>query len=218
VNPRVVGSILGLLIGMGLVVYLEKNEVLSRGRGPKPAPSPSSTPTPLSQEEETMALHKLTRHQAEEIARLRRAKDAAEALDLLLAPRSPRDPTRPEQIRLSALSSIELNNEIETAVEEAASYTAGGAYAPERHVDLHKRVNNLWSLPNLTDKQNKWLQKAVKELNDLAVRHAEEAIERGDEDEAIRAADGIGEWAWRLNADQKKRFLAAVTTAESRLR
>jgi hypothetical protein len=218
VNPRVVGSILGVLIGMGLVIYLDKKEVYPRDRATNPATLPASPPAPVRQDEETAVLRNLTKRQAEEIARLQRAKEVDEALYILRSPRSPRDPARPELVRLRALSSRELNNEIETAVGEVESYTEGGVYAPERHLELYKRINNLWDLRGLTPKQNEWLAVSVKELNGLVVRHVEEAIANGDEDEAVRAVTGLGEWAFRLIPDQRRRLIAALEKAAARLR
>jgi hypothetical protein len=103
-----------------------------------------------------------------------------------------------------------LENEVNTAVEETANYTEGRVYAPERHRDLHQRINNLWDLTNLTPRENEWLGAAAGTLNELAVRHAEEAKARGDDDEVIRAAAGLGEWAFRLSNDQEERLIAAV--------
>jgi hypothetical protein len=218
VNPRIVGSILGLLIGMGLVIYLDKKEIHSRGRAAIPEVVPVSPPVPVRKDKERAELRNLTERQAEEIARLQRAKEVNEALYLLRSPRPPRNPMKPEQVRLRSLSSRELNNEIETAVGEVESYTEGGVYAPVRHLELHNRINNLWDVHPLTPRQNEWLQKAVHEMNWLVVRHAEEAITNGDENEATRAVIGLGEWAWRLLPDQRTRLIAALEKAAARLR
>lgn len=215
-NPRVVGSILGILIGMGLIIYLDKSKVPSRE--PTTEDVASRAPAPLSQEDSTAVLRSLAAQQAEEIARLQRAREADEALELLRTPHTPRDPDRPELAQLRALSNRELRNEIETAVEEAANYTMAGAYAPERHKDLYQRINKLWDLTGLENRQNNWLGEAVEELNELAVQHAEEAMESGDEDEVIRVAIGLGDWAYRLNDDQEKRLIVAVEMIAKRRR
>jgi hypothetical protein len=218
VTRRLVGATLGVLIGMGLVIHFDRSDGVSKNRVTKTAPASSSISVEASNVNDARRLRKLTEQQAEEIAHLRRLRETDEALELLRTTQTRPDPARPDLARYRSLSSRELNNEIETAVDEAANYTAEGEYAPERHKDLHRRINSLWDLRGLTDRQNKWLAEAAKELNELAVQHAEEAVENGRNDEVIGVAKGLGAWAFRLNDEQEKRLIVAVETVQSRYR
>lgn len=213
-NRRLIGSALGVLIGMGLVIYFDKNEAVSQTT--EASAAASAITVTAANDTNVYALRELSEQQAEEIARLRRGKEAGDALNLLRSKQTPPDPTRPDLASYRALSPRELSNEIETAVDEAASYTSGGIYAPQRHRDLHRRINTLWDLRGLTPTQNKWLAEAAKELNELAVHHAEEAVEKGSNDEVVAVVTGLGDWAFRLNDDQEKRLVAAVEIVASR--
>ncbi len=209
-TARAVGSIIGLLIGIALVFYLD-----ARKKPPIPAISSTRSHTQASPPPPV----KRRDLQAEEIARLRLAIDARRIMDLLGKRQNENDQTRPEILRYSKLPVKELHAEIEAVASEVSDYAGIGLYAPVRHGELYRRVNLLFDLNGLSVKQNEWLGQALGELNELSVRHAEDAWEKGDAATAIRTADALGEWTFRLNKAQEPRLQAvlAAVAADARL-
>lgn len=215
-SPRLIGSMLGVLIGMGLVIYLDRTGVIP----PKQSANPVATvslPTTTGTIDDTAALRVENARQARELARLRLAREADRTLDLLRSTVPP-DPSRPELARYRDLSPELMDNEIKTADAAVFEYTSGGLYARLSHQDLYRRVNELFDLRGLTAAQNAMLAQAVMYLNELTVQHAEEALRLRKDDEVIRAAADIGGWAFRLNDDQERRLIRAVETVASRYR
>jgi hypothetical protein len=161
-------------------------------------------------QQELAELHRLTEQQAEELAQLRLKANLEHALDLLFRPSAVSVATSLETLRLSKLSPADLAAEIKVLTDEVAAYTADGVYAPERHAELYRRANVLFSIKGLGDAQNNWLQRAVRELDELAVRHAEEALDKGDTVALVDTVMGIGDWSFRLTRKQRERLVAAV--------
>lgn len=220
-SPRLIGSVLGFLIGMSLVIYLDRTSVIpAKQMNPVATGTTTATTTTTGQLDDTAALRVENARQAGELARLRLARDANRTLDLLHSKVRP-DPSRPELARYRDLSPELLDNEIKTADAAVFEYTSGGLYAPIPHQDLYRRVNELYDLRGLTEDQNAMLARAVMYLNDLTVKHAEGALADGKhDDEVIRVAAGIGGWAFRLklNKDHEKRLIKAVETVAGKYR
>jgi hypothetical protein len=218
VSRRFIGSALGVLIGLGLVIYLDEHNIFSKRRRPRSAtPAPPTATAPPVRDPVVARLRREMESQAEEIARLERARQAGEALALLTVPRSPVDLTQTEMARLHALPEKELDDEITDAVEETAGYIEKGRYSQKSHAELYRHINEFFDMPGLTEPQNDSLSRAVKELNDLVVQHVEEAAESGNDDEVIRTVAGLGPWAFRLTPEQEKPLIEAAQAVKARL-
>lgn len=210
VTARKFGSIIGLLIGIALVLYLD-------ARKTQPAPAISATQSHTHAPPPQPVKHRDP--QAEEIARLKLAIDARRIMDLLGKRQTKNDQTRPEIVRYTKLSAKELDAEIEAVASEVSDYAGIGRYAPVRHEELYRRVNLLFDVHGLSVTQNEWLGQALGALNELSVRHTEDAWEKGDAATAIHAADALGEWTFRLNEKQEPRLRAVLSAvaADARL-
>lgn len=216
VAARSVGSIIGLLIGIALVLYLD-----ARKTPPAPAISATATQTQTQTHTQAPPPQPVKHHdpQAAEIARLKLAIEARRIMDLLSKRQTQNDQTRPEILQYTKLSAKELDAEIEAAVSAVSDYAALARYAPLPHQELYRRVNLLYDVDGLSDPQNKWLGQALGTLNELSVRHAEDAWKKGDAATAIRAADALGEWTFRLNKKQEPRLqvVLSAVAADARL-
>ncbi len=133
------------------------------------------------------------------------------ALEFLRHPNKELAKNNPDLLRFSELSPSALDDEIEDVVDEVASYVDDGKYAPERQAILHRKANALYSLKKLRGLQNLWLNQATRELNDLAVYHAENALKQDNAPAVLDTVVGIGaEWSFRLTINQRKRLIAVV--------
>jgi hypothetical protein len=207
-----IGAILGLVFGAVIVIYLDRHQV------PTPPPAPSTHARQVITPRTDTALHELATRQAAEIARLKLAVDVDHVLNLLRRSKPSLDPARPEVVTLARLPFKELHDEIKLAATDVANYASEDTYAPEQHATLYHRVNTLWDIRGLSDDENAWLAEAVKILDELAVRHAEESLRDGDNEAVVRVALSLGDWTFRLNHDQKKRLTSVLRATETRLR
>lgn len=222
---RIAGSILGLVVAATVVLYLfagglsskgttQKNVLLDRDNSgnptstapPRAGPDPAASETSKTVEQ----LRQLAEQQAKELAALKLAAEANRAMAIIRRKRAVPDYSRPEIAKLMQLSRQNLAAEIQVALREIANYAAGGTFAPERHFEFYRRANILYDVPKLLPKENAWLDRAVKELNEMAVRHAERSLTNGELGEVVRTAIALDEWAFRLSDIQENRYISAL--------
>lgn len=217
---RGVGGFLGVLLGVLTVFHFHRGEQATVQHVDNAQVGQDSIkPNPivadhkqkeLAREKEVAELQKLAKAQAAELARLRAREELSRVLDAILHPKQDTSSTSAEVLRLAALSPDDLSAEIKVAVNEVAAYTDEDVYAPERHAELHRRVNTLYSIKGLSGKQNDWLLQAVRKLNDLAVRHAESAFEKKDVVSLARTVDILSGWSFRLTTKQRERLVTII--------
>ncbi|HEX7151297.1 MAG TPA: hypothetical protein VF618_07395 [Thermoanaerobaculia bacterium] len=197
------------MIGLALVLYFDTQKPPSEAKPRPPIASPTMTaqqPRIVEKQPDPQTPPAVV------VAEPSPAIDAEGALKILQAKQTHQDVLRPEMLRYLQLSRKEIDAEVKAATSDVAAYTAEAVYAPERHTELYRKVNLLWDVPRLTDRENRWLAQSVAELNKLAIRHIEEAWKEGDGSTVIRTVSSFGEWAYRLDTEQEKR-LATILQA-----
>jgi hypothetical protein len=197
---RWTGISIGLVIGISIALRLSPPQTPAPpGKPPTVAPaSKSATPA-------TTAVVALADRAERMIASINTRRAAA-------------DQASPEILHYKKMSPDELDAEIENVANETNDYTAENKYAPERHANLYRRVNVMFDIKGLSAKQNKWLAESVMALNDLSVRHAEDAWSEHDGLTTVRTAEALGEWGFRLNPPQKQRLTAVLTSVAAHTR
>jgi hypothetical protein len=203
---RWIGSFLGLFIGAVAVLYLDrlKSDASQIRTAPAITRVAQPLPTPPPPVEVSAPL----------VVERSHISDAKRLLESLRRTPIQGAPKSAEAERLEKMTREELDGEVQSATSEAAAYEAEGRYAPEHHARLYHRVNVLFDVRGLTKRQNAWLAQAVQALNEIAVRHTEDALREGDIQGALQTADGFGEWSYRLNNDQERRLTTTLDKVE----
>ncbi|MGZ5440312.1 MAG: hypothetical protein ACXW4P_03975 [Thermoanaerobaculia bacterium] len=204
------GSFIGIMIGVALVLYLDSRKSLREVRRTAAVTSTVSvTQTPPKIVEPPV----LDIPRIIEIAPPTPAVEAERVLQLLEQKHTQQpDTLRPEMLRYLRLPKKEMEAEVKIATSEVAAYVADGVYAPERHSELYRKVNLLWDVPRQTDRDNRWLAQAVAELNKLAMRHIEEAWQEKDAANVVGTATALDEWVYRLDPQQEERLKTMLKT------
>jgi len=212
-TARKVGAVAGFVLSAMVMLYLELQK-----RPAEPARPVTRPATVAALPRREVELNTLAAQQAAEIARLKLAADAEQAVEQLREAKPVVDAHRPELARFGEMSPKELHGEIQMAATDAANYAAEDSYAPDAHDKLYRSVNILWDIRGLSDDENTWLRQSVNALNEMAVRHAQESFEDGDDAAVVRVAKSFGDWMYRLSDDQEHRLTLVLEQAASRLR
>jgi hypothetical protein len=211
---RIIGAVLGVALGALIVIYLDRHRTPAPPVPPASSTHSTASVTPVN----TTDLNEAAARQALETARLDLAADADAARALLGQDKPLLDSPRAEVAQLEMLPEEEIRTDIEQAYTEVGDYAAQSSYGPEKHATLYRRVNTLWDIRGLPEKENGWLGEAVATLNELAVRHAEKSYENGRYEAVVRVAKSLGDWTYRLNKDQEQRLASVLQETSARLR
>lgn len=217
-TARTVGAMAGFILSAAAVIYLD---VRARPRAGTPSPVKPRTVAAVHARTPAQANNDLgvrAAEQAAEIARLKLIIEGEHAMELLTQKTPMLDPARPEVARFSDMSPDERHAEIRMAATDVESYSDEGGFAPDVHSRLYERVNTLWDIRRLSDDENAWLRQSVHVLNEMAVQHALDAYDKGDDAVVVRTAESFGPWAFRLSDDEKRRMTTALRETVGRLR
>jgi hypothetical protein len=212
---RAIGGILGVLLGAIIALFLHGDKSVKGGGFAQTVPAAETGSRPPNRQSEKLRqqeqadLRHIIDQQAEELRKCRLKDEFENAFSLLLRSSKDRDVSSLDTFSLS-LSSADLSLEIKVLNDDVAAYAADGAYAPQRHAELYKRANILFSMKGIGGEQSELLQQAISGLNELAVQHAEEAEKEGDTMAVVTTVKGLQDWSFRLTPGQRKRLTAAL--------